>query len=199
LERIGNAFNASVSTNGSTWTPCGSINIPMGSTIYTGIAGASSDNLSTVSAGFDFVDNLLVNPGFENASGGWTAGGTAGQASWGGVSVSNINSGLKAARVGVQSANLYQDVSNFRANRRHRATAWVKLSYVGDTGYVGVEARSSTGAVLGTFQTACTWDTYRKVETTFSVPVGTSTLRSFVRKNNGTQYFYADDVTLEEL
>ncbi len=53
--RSGNTFTASVSTNGSTWSTVGSVNISMASTTYAGLAVTSHNNAVAATATFSQV------------------------------------------------------------------------------------------------------------------------------------------------
>jgi phosphatidylserine/phosphatidylglycerophosphate/cardiolipin synthase-like enzyme/regulation of enolase protein 1 (concanavalin A-like superfamily) len=55
LERIGNTFNAYESLDGATWTLIGTDAIPMGTSVYIGLAAVSHNVMATTAAAFDFV------------------------------------------------------------------------------------------------------------------------------------------------
>jgi regulation of enolase protein 1 (concanavalin A-like superfamily) len=55
LERIGNTFNGYQSADGVTWTLVGTDTVPMGATVYVGLATVSKDTLNTTTAQFDSV------------------------------------------------------------------------------------------------------------------------------------------------
>ncbi|GCE10473.1 NPCBM/NEW2 domain-containing protein [Tengunoibacter tsumagoiensis] len=55
LTRTGNFFTGSTSSDGVTYTTVGSVNIPMGSSIYVGLASTSHDNANANITSFDNV------------------------------------------------------------------------------------------------------------------------------------------------
>jgi uncharacterized protein (TIGR03382 family) len=68
IERVGNVFTGSVSSDGATWTVIGTETIPMAATVYIGIAVTSHDATVTTTASADSV----------SGSGGWAGGGGGG-------------------------------------------------------------------------------------------------------------------------
>jgi len=74
LERVGNDFTGSVSSNGSSWTMVGTATIPMSATVYIGLAVTSHQSGTTTPATLGSV----------SGTGGWAVGGGSGGGGSGG-------------------------------------------------------------------------------------------------------------------
>ena len=58
LTRAGSTLTGSVSTNGTTWTTVGQVNVTLGASVWVGLAVSSHDAASLSTATFD---NVIVN------------------------------------------------------------------------------------------------------------------------------------------
>jgi hypothetical protein len=75
IERVGNTFTGSVSTNGTTWTAIGTETIPMAATVFIGLAVTSHDATVTTTA---MVDSISGTGGWPSAGGGTSLAAAAG-------------------------------------------------------------------------------------------------------------------------
>jgi regulation of enolase protein 1 (concanavalin A-like superfamily) len=78
IERVGNVFTGSVSSDGATWTVIGTETIPMASTVYIGLAVTSHDASITTMATADSVSGTGGWSGGSGSGGGAGAAGTSG-------------------------------------------------------------------------------------------------------------------------
>jgi len=138
------------------------------------------------------VTNLITNPGFESSTG-WTFWGASAYTS------SSPHGGSRAAEDGLTSGTAYQDItSGFTVGQTYVISGWGQVSTQGEVGFIGVQARNSSGAVLYDAKSTFVSTSYYQNATTFVVPAGTTDLRAYVYKDDGPKagYFYGDDLSL---
>jgi hypothetical protein len=80
IERVGNVFTGSVSSDGTTWTAIGSETIPMAATVYIGLAATSHDATASTTA---LAGSVSGSGGWAGGAGGAGAGGGGGNAGGG--------------------------------------------------------------------------------------------------------------------
>jgi hypothetical protein len=168
-------------------------------TVYTW-KGAGTNYFSTgdisLSHGFtaDPVNphpNLVLDSRFEHGTTNWIIYGTN---SW-------INTDGYIYNLVGNSSGVYQSIaSGYTVGKTYQLNASGKVTASGDTGYVGVKCFNSSNAVIAESYVTYTNEIfYTKKNTTITVPSGTTRMEVYTYKTTGSQYFYADDVTLNEL
>ncbi len=135
--------------------------------------------------------NLVVNPGFETGTTGWTV-----NYSNNSVVSNNYHDGTKALRVGTASGGRAQDITGVIEGKEYTLSAWGKVA-AGASGYIGLDFINSSGTIISgapTVELEFTGTSYVQKVQTFTVPSGTAKVQIYVV--NGSGYFYADDISI---
>lgn len=142
-------------------------------------------------------NNLVINPGFENGTTGWTI-------DYGSDSVvtSNIHSGLyclQAGGTGSASGRAQEITSGFSVGDSLTISGWGKVSTTTLSGLIGVDCINSSGSTIVEVSNSFSTTSYQNLSLSFAVPPGTVSLKVFVYKGASTSYFYADDISLTHI
>jgi bacillolysin len=156
-----------------------------------GNLSAASTALSVTTAA---QTNLLVNPGFESGTTGWTAWGTPT------INTSNKRNGTNCVEVGTSWDGDCQSInSGFTAGSTYTFSIWSRFASTGGTGNAGINFQCFNGStqlsITSTSIPTSIGTTYTKYSVTVTLPSNTTQIRvSF--ENSSNRLMYVDDAGL---
>lgn len=143
-----------------------------------------------------YLDNIVVNPGFESDYEGWTG-------DWSNTSITTdpnqVRSGSKALRIGTANGGRLQPITEQAVpGASYRLSGWLKVSRSGDSVFLGLSFMDAEGGFIEEHKLTFSSTEYEYKELVVEAPAHAAAMNVFTFENGTGDYVYVDDVALEQ-